>query len=84
LLIATENAAQGHTTIDEEEIVVAMNSQSDDSNSNGFDNSGSYESPEDELGSLLQKRGLKKVQMNETPIIFLRERYGSVVVRSQS
>jgi hypothetical protein len=52
--------AQGHTTIDEEEIVVAMNSQFDDSNSNGFDNSGSYESPEDELGSLLQKRGAQK------------------------
>jgi hypothetical protein len=28
--------------------------------------------------------GLKKVQMNETPIIFLRKRYGSAVVRSQS
>jgi hypothetical protein len=28
--------------------------------------------------------GLKKVQMNETPIIFLRKRYGSVVVHSQS
>jgi hypothetical protein len=25
--------------------------------------------------------GLKKVQMNEAPIIFLRKRYGSVVVR---
>jgi hypothetical protein len=28
--------------------------------------------------------GLEKVQMNETPIIFLRKRYGSVVVRIQS
>jgi hypothetical protein len=28
--------------------------------------------------------GLKKVQMNETPIIFLRKRYGSVVVHIQS
>jgi hypothetical protein len=28
--------------------------------------------------------GLKKVQMNETPIILLRKRYGSVVVRIQS
>jgi hypothetical protein len=27
--------------------------------------------------------GLEKVQMNETPIIFLRKRYGSVVVCSQ-
>jgi hypothetical protein len=28
--------------------------------------------------------GLKKILMNETPIIFLRNRYGSVVVHSQS
>jgi hypothetical protein len=28
--------------------------------------------------------GLKKVQMNETPIIFLRKRYGSVLVHIQS
>jgi hypothetical protein len=27
---------------------------------------------------------LEKVQMNETPIIFLRKRYGSVIVHSQS
>jgi hypothetical protein len=51
--MATENAAQGHTTVDEEEVAVVMNWQSGDSNNNGFDNSGSYESPEDELGSLL-------------------------------
>jgi hypothetical protein len=31
-----------------------------------------------------RRRGLEKVQMNETPIIFLRKRYGSVVVHSQS
>jgi hypothetical protein len=62
--------AQGHTIIDEEEGVIAMNWQSSDSNNNGSDNSGSYESLEDELGYILQKRGLKKVQMNETPIIF--------------
>jgi hypothetical protein len=65
-----ENVAQGHTIIDEEEGAVAMNWQSNDSNNNGSDNSGSYESLEDELDYLLQKRGLKKVQMNETPIIF--------------
>jgi hypothetical protein len=81
--MAMENAAQGHTTIDEEEVVIAMNWQSGDSNNNGSDNSGSYESPKDELGYLLQKRGLKKVQMNKTPIIFLRTRYDSVVVHSQ-
>jgi hypothetical protein len=79
-----ENAAQGHTTIDEEEVVIALNWQSNDSNNNGSDNSGSYESPDDELGSLLQKRGLKKVQMNETSIIFLRKWYGSAIVHSQS
>jgi hypothetical protein len=66
--------------------VVAMDWQSGDSDNNGSDNSRSYESPEYELGYLLHKRGggLEKVQMNETPIIFLRKRYGSVVVRIQS
>jgi hypothetical protein len=82
--MATKSAAQGHTIIDEEEAAVAMNWQSGDSNNNGFDNSGSYENSDDELGYLLQKRGLEKVQMNETPTIFLRKRYGSVVVHSQS
>jgi hypothetical protein len=48
-----ENAAQGHTTINEEEVAVAMNWRSGDSNNNGSDNSGSYESLEDELGYLL-------------------------------
>jgi hypothetical protein len=51
--MAMENAAQGHTIVDEEEVVVAMNWQSGGSNNNGFDNSGSYEIPEDELGYLL-------------------------------
>jgi hypothetical protein len=37
--------AQGHTTVDEEEIAV---------------DSGSYENPEDELDYLLQKRGARK------------------------
>jgi hypothetical protein len=82
--MATENVAERHTTADEEGVTVAMNWQSDDSNNNGSDNTGSYESPEDELGYLLQKRGLEKVQMNETPIIFLRKRYGNVIVRIQS
>jgi hypothetical protein len=80
----TENAAQGRTTFDEEDVVVELNWQFGDSNNNGSENSGSYENPEDELGYLLQKRGLEKVQMNETPIIFLRKRYGSVVVCIQS
>jgi hypothetical protein len=56
-----ENAIERHTTADEEEVVVAMNWQSGDSDNIGSDNSGSYENPEDELSYLLQKRGLKKV-----------------------
>jgi hypothetical protein len=82
--MATENAAERHTTADEEVVTVAMNWQSDNSDNNGSDNSRSYENPDDELSYLLQKRGLEKVQMNETPIIFLRKRYGSVVVHIQS
>jgi hypothetical protein len=81
--MVTENAAGRHTTTDEEEAAVAMNWQSSNSDSNGSNNSGSYENPKDELGYLLQKRELEKVQMNETPIIFLRKRYGSVVVHIQ-
>jgi hypothetical protein len=42
----TENAAQGHTMVEEEAIM--KNLQSDGSGSNG-----SYHSPEDELGHLL-------------------------------
>jgi hypothetical protein len=83
--MATENAAQGHTTVDEEEVVVEVNWQFSDSNNTGSDNSGSYENPENEISYLLQKGGgFEKVQMNETPIIFLRKMYGSVVVRIQS
>jgi hypothetical protein len=48
-----ENAAQCHTTTDEEKADVELNWQFSDSNSNGSDNSGSYENPEDELGYLL-------------------------------
>jgi hypothetical protein len=58
--MAMENAAQDHTTIDEEKAAVVMNWQSGDSNNNGSDNSGSYESLEDELDYLLQKRGAQK------------------------
>jgi hypothetical protein len=82
--MAMENATQCHTTVDKEEVTVELNWQFGDSNNNGSKNSGSYENPEDELGYLLQKREFQKVQMNETPIIFLRKRYGSVVVRIQS
>jgi hypothetical protein len=58
--MAMENAAERHTTADEEEVAVVMNWQSDDSDNNGSDNSGSYENLEDELGYLLQKRGAQK------------------------
>jgi hypothetical protein len=58
--MATENAAQGHTTVDEEEVVVEVNWQFNDSNNTGSDNSGSYENPENELGYLLQKGGGSK------------------------
>jgi hypothetical protein len=58
--MATENVAQGHTNIDEEEVTIELNWQFGDSNNNGSKNSGSYENPEDELGYLLQKRGAQK------------------------
>jgi hypothetical protein len=51
--MATENAAERHTTVDEEDAAVAMNWQSGNSNNNGSDNRGSYENPDDELGYLL-------------------------------
>jgi hypothetical protein len=51
--MAMENAAQGHTTVDEEKVVVEMNWQFGDPNNIGSDNSRSYENPEDELGYLL-------------------------------
>jgi hypothetical protein len=51
--MAIENAAQGHTTVDEEEVTVEMNWQFNDSNNNGSDNNRSYENPEDKLDYLL-------------------------------
>jgi hypothetical protein len=58
--MAMENMAERHTIVDEEEATVAMNWQSDNSDNNGSDNSGSYENPDDELDYLLQKRGARK------------------------
>jgi hypothetical protein len=58
--MVTENATQGHTTVDEEEVTVELNWQFGDSNNNGSKNSRSYENPEDELGYLLQKRAAQK------------------------
>jgi hypothetical protein len=54
-----ENVAQGHTAGDEEEAAIVMNWQSGDSNNNGSGNNRSYESPDDELGYLLLRRGRK-------------------------
>jgi hypothetical protein len=58
--MVTENATERHTTANEKEAAVVMNWQFGDSDNNGSDNSGSYESPEDELGYLLLKRGARK------------------------
>jgi hypothetical protein len=58
--MATENATERHTTANEEKVVVAMDRQPGDSDNNGSNNSGSYESPEDELDYLLHKRGARK------------------------
>jgi hypothetical protein len=58
--MTTENATERHTTANEEKATIAMNLQSGDSDNNGSDNSGSYESSEDELGYLLHKRGARK------------------------
>jgi hypothetical protein len=58
--MATENAAERHTTADEEEATVAMNWQSNNSDNNGSDNSRSHENPEDELRHLLQKSRAQK------------------------
>jgi hypothetical protein len=58
--MAMENMAERHTIADEEEATVTMNWQSDNSDNNGSDNSGSYENPDDELDYLLQKRGARK------------------------
>jgi hypothetical protein len=58
--MATKNATECHTTTDEEEATVAMNWQSGNSDNNGSNNTGSYESLEDELDYLLHKRGARK------------------------
>jgi hypothetical protein len=36
--MTTENVAQGHTIVDEEEVVLELNWEFGDSNNNGFDN----------------------------------------------
>jgi hypothetical protein len=71
--MATENAAECHTTADEEEATVAMSWQSNDSDKNGSDNSGSHENPEDKLRHLLQKSGAKKGLDERDPDYILEE-----------
>jgi hypothetical protein len=56
-----ENAAQGHTTIEEEEAIM-KNLQSDGSGSDG-----SYHSPEDKLDHLLEKREAQKGSDDRDP-----------------
>jgi hypothetical protein len=52
VITSMENAAQGHTTVEEVEEAVMKNLQSGGSSSS----SGSYHSPEDEFAHLLPKR----------------------------
>jgi hypothetical protein len=52
-----ENTTECHTTTNEEEVIAVINLQSGNSDNNGSNNSGSYESLEDELRYLLHKRG---------------------------
>jgi hypothetical protein len=65
--MAMENAAERHTTADEEDAIVAMNWQSGDSDNNGSDNGGSHENPKDELGHLLPKSGARKGSDEQDP-----------------
>jgi hypothetical protein len=77
MIMLTENAAQGHTMVEEEEEAIMKDLQSVGSGSS----SRSYESPEDEFAQLLPKRvggGLEKVQLTMTLTIFLSsKRYGN-------
>jgi hypothetical protein len=56
MIMSTEKAAQGHTTVEEEEEAVMTNMQS-----GGSGSSGSYESPKDEFAHLLSKKRVWKV-----------------------
>jgi hypothetical protein len=59
VIMSTENEAQGHTTVEEEEEVVMKNLHSG--------GSGSYESPEDEFAHLLPKRRARKGSDDHDP-----------------
>jgi hypothetical protein len=64
VIMTTENVAQGYTTVEE---AIMKNWQSDGSSSDG-----SYHSPEDELGDLLEKRGAQKGS-DECDLDYIRE-----------
>jgi hypothetical protein len=61
--MSTENAAQGHTTVEEEDEVIMKNLQSGGSGSS----SGSYNSPEDEFTHLLPKKRARKGSDDRDP-----------------
>jgi hypothetical protein len=61
--MSTENAAQGHTTVEEEEEAIMKNLQLGDSNSS----SGSYHSSKDEFAHLLPKRRARKGSDDRDP-----------------
>jgi hypothetical protein len=81
--MAMENTAQGHTTVDEEEVAVEMNWQFDDSIKMDPIIADPMRTLRMNSVTYYRRGGLEKVQMND-PIIFLRKRYGSVIVRIQS
>jgi hypothetical protein len=81
--MAMENTAQGHTTVDEEEVAVEMNWQFDDSIKMDPIIADPMRTLRMNSVTYYRRGGLEKVQMND-PIIFLRKRYGSVVVCIQS
>jgi hypothetical protein len=59
VIMLMENAAQGHTTVEEEEEAIMKNLQSG--------GSGSYDSPEDEFAHLLSKRRARKGSDDRDP-----------------
>jgi hypothetical protein len=63
MIMSTENAAQGHTTVEEEEEAIMDNLQSGGLGSS----SGSYHSPEDEFAHLLLKRRARKGSDDRDP-----------------
>jgi hypothetical protein len=62
--MSTENAAQGHATVEEEdEAIIMKNLQSGGLGSS----SGSYQSPEDEFAHLLPKKKAQKGSYDRDP-----------------